>query len=230
MGGCRAAAAAGTRRCRRCRPRGATAAWDSRARRASPSPSSCPRSTCSPAQWGGPWQARPGGWARRARRGALGGRAQAAAPRVAPSSGQRPATPLQQAPPLSVSACLSACLPVCVSRPHSVAGAPRPAPTRPPLPTPFQRRSYSLSGSMEVAQLLHRMALADGIPANQVGAPPAPAPPPPGARQRLVGRGMQAGTGPARWRAARGCSAGAGPPGAALPASRPRPSRPLSHP
>lgn len=29
-------------------------------------------------------------------------------------------------------------------------------------------RSYSLSGSMEVAQLLHKMALADGIPTSQV--------------------------------------------------------------
>lgn len=29
--------------------------------------------------------------------------------------------------------------------------------------------SFSLSGSMEVAQLLHKMALADGIPTSQVG-------------------------------------------------------------
>lgn len=40
------------------------------------------------------------------------------------------------------------------------------APAPLPLPLPC---SYSLSGSMEVAQLLHKMALADGIPTSQVG-------------------------------------------------------------
>ncbi len=38
----------------------------------------------------------------------------------------------------------------------------------PCMPIPSMMCSYSLSGSMEVAQLLHKMALADGIPTSQV--------------------------------------------------------------